>query len=100
MTFSFHPAAAEEFEAAVAWYEERAPGLGLDFATEVRAAIRLVLTMPFAWPELETDIRRILVHRFPYSLLYCPEGNHLRVLAVVHLRRKPGYWRERLAALK
>ncbi len=41
MIFSFHPEAEEEFEAAVTWYEERETGLGLDFAAEVREAIRL-----------------------------------------------------------
>ncbi len=39
MSFSFHPEAAEEFDAAVEWYEERSTGLGLDFAVEIRQAI-------------------------------------------------------------
>ena len=48
MTFSLHPEAEEEFEAAVAWYEDRETGLGLDFATEIREAIRLAQSMPLA----------------------------------------------------
>lgn len=96
MIFSFHPEAEEEFEAAVAWYEERETGLGLDFAAEVREAIRLAQSMPLAWPRMEEAIRRVLVHRFPYGVLYSIEGDRLHILAVMHLRRRPGYWRERI----
>lgn len=98
MIFSFHPEAEEEFEAAVAWYEERDTGLGLDFAAEVRGAIRLAQSMPLAWPEMEENVRRVLVHRFPYGVLYSPEGGRIHILAVMHLRRRPGYWRERIPA--
>jgi len=65
MMFSFHPEAEEKFEAAVAWYEERDTGLGLDFAAEVRETVRLAQSMPHAWPKVEESIRRVLVHRFP-----------------------------------
>lgn len=95
MTFSFHPEAEAEFESAVDWYEEKAPGLGLDFATEVREAIDLAQAMPLAWPRLEDDIRRVLVRRFPYGLLYCPDNNHVHIVAVMHLSREPGYWKAR-----
>lgn len=97
MSFSFHPEAEEEFEAAVAWYEERETGLGLDFATELREAIRRAVAMPLGWPEMEGSIRRVLVHRFPYAVLYSPGDAGIYILAVMHLRRKPGYWRERVA---
>jgi len=82
----------------VAWYEERGTGLGLDFATEVREAIRLAQSMPLAWPRMEETICRVLVHRFPYGVLYSIEGDRLHILAVMHLRRRPGYWRERISA--
>ena len=65
MKFSFHPAAAEEFSAAVDWYEMRQPGLGLDFAVEVRAAVSRAMALPNAWVELEPGIRRMLTQRFP-----------------------------------
>jgi plasmid stabilization system protein ParE len=95
MSFSLHPEAAEEFEDAVEWYEERSPGLGLDFAAEIRQAIRRAESMPFAWTRIEGDIRRVLTHRFPYGILYAPDGDHLHILAVMHLSRAPGYWRHR-----
>lgn len=96
MSFPFHPEAAEEFEAAIEWYEERSAGLGLDFAAEVRLAIRRAESMPFAWTRLEDDLRRVLVRRFPYGLPYAPENGHLCIVAVMHLNRAPGYWRNRV----
>ncbi len=65
MNFAFHPAAEEEFSAAVDWYEERQPRLGMDFAIEVRAAIGRAITLPNAWTELEPGIRRVLPNPFP-----------------------------------
>ena len=96
MSFSFHPEAEAAFEAAVAWYEERASNLGLDFASEVRQAISLAETMPFVWTRIKGNVRRVLVNRFPYGILYAPEEGHLFVVAVMHLSRKPAYWAERV----
>lgn len=73
----------------------REPGLGLDFATQVHAAIQRALSFPSAWQEMSSVIRRALVHRFPYGVLYVAEPDHLLIVAVMHLHRKPGYWRHR-----
>ena len=96
MTFVFHPAAEEEFAAAVAWYEARQPGLGIDFAVEVRAEISRAVALPNAWVELEPGIRRVLTQRFPYGVLYSHAKSGILVLAVMHLAREPGYWKARV----
>jgi plasmid stabilization system protein ParE len=98
MTFSFHPEARAEFEGAVACYEERQTGLGLDLALEVRAAIQNIVAFPQAWPVVEGEIRRCLVHRFPYGILYAIEPAEIWVLAVMHLHRDPDYWKHRRQA--
>ena len=92
MSIEFHPDAAEEFEAAVDWYEEHESGLGLEFAVEIHAAIHRAAAMPGAWTQLSANVRRVLVNRFPYGVLYEPGNTSLLVLAVMHLRREPGYW--------
>jgi len=97
MIFDFHPEAEEEFEEAVAFYEDHAKNLGLDFATEVREAIERALIMPLAWIQIEPGIRRVLVHRFPFPVLYAENGEGLFILAVMHLRRAPNYWVHRTA---
>lgn len=92
MNFYFHPEAQIEFEAAIEFYEDHAESLGLDFAAEVREAIELGLAMPLAWTQIEPGIRRVLVKRFPFAVLYAESDDGLFVLAVMHLRRAPNYW--------
>lgn len=95
MSFRFHPEAETEFLAAIDWYEERSAGLGADFAAEIHAAIQRAVTLPLAWPRVDGDIRRALANRFPYGVLYALDGGKLVILAVMHLRRRPDYWRAR-----
>lgn len=96
MNYAFHPEAESEFFEAIAYYEERASGLGLDFSTEVHAAIQRILAFPQAWQVLEDDIRRALVNRFPYGVLYAVDDTRIWIVAVMNLHRQPEYWRERL----
>lgn len=95
MNFLFHPEAEAEFLAAIDWYEERSASLGADFAAEIHAAIQRAVSMPLAWPQIDGEIRRVLTHRFPYGVLYSVEPSSIYILAVMHLRRHPDYWRER-----
>jgi plasmid stabilization system protein ParE len=95
MTFDFHPEAEAEFIEAVAFYERAEPSLGEEFSLEVRATMRNVLSYPSVWPVLEGSVRRCLVNRFPYGILYSVETDRIFVLAVMHLHRRPGYWKER-----
>ena len=95
MKFYFHPKAEEELLYAVDYYEECSPGLGTDFSFEVYAAVKQIIAHPEAWMVLDGDIRRILLKRFPYGLLYSLIDDEIYILAVMHLRRDPDYWRQR-----
>lgn len=95
MTYSFHPEAAEEFRAAIDYYEDREAGLGYDFSLEVFTAIQNILTQPNAWLIIEDDVRRCLVNRFPFAVLYSLEETGVFILAVMHGRRRPDYWKNR-----
>jgi plasmid stabilization system protein ParE len=97
MSYVFHPDAEVELNQAIEWYEAREPGLGLDFAAQVYAAIQRAQAFPLAWQEMGSDIRRALVHRFPYGVLYVPERDRVLVIAVMHLHRQPDYWQDRKA---
>lgn len=70
MTFSFHPDAEQEFNSAINYYEDVEAGLGLDFAMEVYSAVERAVEFPQAWTVLQGDIRRSLIRRFPYGVLY------------------------------
>ncbi|HXD32063.1 MAG TPA: type II toxin-antitoxin system RelE/ParE family toxin [Pyrinomonadaceae bacterium] len=96
MTFDFHPDAQLEYRAATVFYESRRAGLGHAFTIEVEAAIERILQAPERWRMIEQDVRRCLTHTFPYGLLYTIEHNSILIVAVMHLRRKPGYWHGRV----
>ena len=95
MIFSFHPEADEEFGKAIDYYESCQNGLGEDFYFEVHAAIQRIIEFSEVWPVLDGDVRRCLTHRFPYGILYSVDKQEVFVLAVMHLRRDPGYWKQR-----
>lgn len=95
MKYAFHPEAEREFLQAIDYYEECVTGLGYDFAVETYAAIERTAAYPKAWPFIEENIRRSLVTRFPYGILYAEENERLFIVAVMHLHRDPDYWKHR-----
>jgi len=96
MRFIYHPDALIEYADAALYFDERVPGLGADFTNEIDAAIEHIVQSPDRWHPIEGDVRRYLVHRFPYGILYTIEQDYILILAVMHLSREPGYWRHRI----
>lgn len=96
MNYSFHPDAEVEFTEAIEYYEEKESGLGYDFAVEVYSTIERTMAFPKAWPVIEEDIRRSLIRRFPYGILYSEEKEGIYIMAVMHLHRNPEYWKHRI----
>ncbi len=80
---------------AHAWYESQREGLGDEYLVEVRAAIARVQAEPHVHPRVEGEIRRLLVKRFPYSILYRDEPARVVVIAVFHAKCDPSKWRRR-----
>ena len=95
MKLSFHPEADTEFFASIEYYEQCESGLGYDFSVEVYSAVQIILKQPTAWPVIEDDVRRFLINRFPFGILYSIEENEIYILAVMNLRRDPDYWKHR-----
>lgn len=96
LPLEFHPYALAELERAKQWYDRQRHGLGESFFQEIVAAISRIQEAPIIWPEFQQGTRRFLVHRFPFALLYTQRSNSLLVVAVMHLKRQPGYWLSRL----
>lgn len=92
----FHPEAQDEFIAAAQFYKRQTEGLGLDFITTVQHAYERLLESPTSGPAFGRRLRRLLVPKFPYGLLYRVEPERIYIIAVMHLHRRPGYWRSRL----
>ncbi len=95
MRIIFTRLARLELEDAVRYYELEYSGLGNRFKEEVRKAALRIATYPQAWSIERGDVRKCLLHKFPYKLMYSVEENHILVIAVAHQHRKPDYWVER-----
>ena len=92
----FHPEAEADMRATARWYETRSAGLGQQFLDAVNAATATIAANPEAFGFARPGIRRHLVRRFPFGILYQVEPDRAYILAVAHSRRKPNYWKHRL----
>jgi len=92
----FLPPAEEEMIAAAQHYEDQSTGLGAEFLIEVARTVAAIATHPKATPKVKQDIRRRLLKRFPFGILYVAKADEIVIIAVMHLRRRPGYWQEGL----
>ena len=95
MRVIFTRIATQELEDAVRFYELEYSGLGRRFKGEVRKAALRIAEYPKAWSIERGDVRKCLLHKFPYKLLYSLEADHVLVIAVAHQHRKPDYWVEK-----
>lgn len=96
MKYHFHPSAEEELNSIVDYYEELKSGLGYEFAVEAYNGIQRIISYPLAWQSLDSDIRRIILYRFPFGILYTTKGDEIIIVAIMHLSRKPGFWKKRV----
>jgi plasmid stabilization system protein ParE len=92
---AFHPEAETEFIAAARYYESQAENLGLDFIAAVESTYQRLFSFPESGRPFGSRLRRILVPGFPYGLVYRREPDRVFIVAVAHVRRRPGYWRAR-----
>ncbi len=99
----FLEAAEEELLEAINRYEEKQAGLGARFLAEVERASDRLEDWPLIGPvwtysEVPEGVRRLSLQAFPYHLVYV-EDPRLVIVAVAHMKRRPGYWRARLRQL-
>ena len=92
----FEPAARKEFAEAARWYAVEADQVyAMDFRNEVRRTLALLCDHPAMGTPAGSDTRRMVVHRYPYSIVYRVHAGRLHVLALAHQSRRPEYWTDR-----
>ena len=96
MKVLFDQLAKLELDEAVAFYEVEIKGLGRRFKHEVKSAIRRIQEYPYTWPKEKGELRRYLLHKFPYKIVYSVERDYLYIIAVAHCHRHPEYWIDRV----
>lgn len=98
MNAVFAEEALAEFNEAKAYYALKDAELEEAFADSVRQGLRLVCAQPESGRIEFEDVRRVILKRFPYKLLYIVEADRLLVVAVAHQRRQPEYWFNRVTS--
>lgn len=99
-TLRTHRLAEEELSDAASWYETRQPGLGVSFLDLVdnildRSGSGLLPSSPVSGVKSTKNARRVLLKRFPYSIVFYEREDEIVIIAFAHSSRRPGYWRSR-----
>ena len=92
----WHEAAEDELLNEIGYLELQAPGLGRRFFAEVARVEALIVEFPEAATEIRPNIRRRMLRKFRFTLLYSIEKQGVLILALAHHSRRPGYWVGRL----
>ena len=95
MKIIFNELALYEFEDAIDYYNLELPGLGDVFKEEIKKSIHRIHEYPTSWPSLTNNIRKYVLHKFPFKILYLIEQDHIYIIAVSHQHRRPNYWIDR-----
>jgi plasmid stabilization system protein ParE len=95
MRIDFHPAATAELEDSANWYAERSEDAARGFAMAVDAAIKKISDDPGRFAKIDRRHGACNLERYPFQIVFRDEGTRIRVVAVAHAKRRPGYWRNR-----
>ena len=91
----WHPQARAEAGAAAAFYQEKRAGLAQRFLDNLEDTLHRIERHPLLYRQIEGEIRKCRVPRFPYGVIYRIRATDIEIIAVMHLRRTPGYWKDR-----
>jgi plasmid stabilization system protein ParE len=87
----FLPEALEELLETQRWYGKREPALANDFAQTVAAAVERIRHSPQSFPLIHGRIRRLVLSRFPYAVVFREQGDEIPVIAL-HGHQEPRRW--------
>lgn len=91
----FHDDASTELNEAALFYASLLPDLGRAFAAEAKKTVQLIQAYPDLAAPIGGKLRKLVIHRFPFSIIYSHQANEILILAIAHHRRRPGYWKTR-----
>lgn len=92
----FHPHAEAELIAAASWYEGEQADLGKRFLSSLEDGVSRIRINPNLFPLVDGEVRRCLLRTFPFGILFRLRDNRIEIVAVMHLKRHPDYWRNRV----
>jgi hypothetical protein len=86
-----------EIREAFAFYEERRRGLGRQFLLSLDALVERIHRQPRAFPVIDGSVRKAMLRRFPYALIFDLEEDRETISAAFHGRRRPGTWSDQVS---
>jgi plasmid stabilization system protein ParE len=95
MRVLWHREARIEADEAASFYGGRQPGLDRRFLDILEDALHRIRRRPNMYPKVEGDIKKCRLPRFPYGVIYRTRSETVEILAIMHLKREPGYWKAR-----
>jgi len=95
MSFVLHPNAAQEIEQTTAFYNKQQAGLEKRFIEDLEDGIEKVCAHPLRYKVVEGDVRKCRLEHFPYLLIYQVQSEQVEIIALMHLRKQPDYWKNR-----
>ena len=97
MIFRFTPEADAELTEARQWYSHHRKDLDLEFMQCIELALSRIQSNPRLFPLVHGSLRRAVVRRFPFAILYEVSAGEIQVIAVFHSRRNPDDWKSRVS---
>lgn len=88
----FHVEAEREVDAAFEWYREQSRAAAAGFLNAMHALQGRIGANPRAFPLTRQGLRKAVMARYPYVLLFREKSRGVEVLVVAHAKREPGYW--------
>lgn len=70
--------------------------MAADFTLEMSRLVRESCDHPQVFRQFNPPARRHFSTRFPYGIIYLVEPDGIWIIAVMPLKREPGYWKQRL----
>ena len=98
MIVRFTPEADTELAEAREWYAHQRQDLDLEFMQSIDDALFRIVNSPALYPIVHGTLRRAVVRRFPFAILYDISSDEIEIIAVFHSRRDPERWKSRVVS--
>lgn len=95
MLILWNEEALREADAATAFYQQKQPSLGKRFLDNLEDAVSRIAHRPYLYHPIEANIRKCKLPHFPYAVIYRVQVENIQIVAVMHVRQEPGYWKYR-----
>jgi plasmid stabilization system protein ParE len=93
---TYHPEASDEIDEAYSWFAMRSMQAADGFYEELFHAVAMVRHQPGLFPSYIHGTRRVVLDRYPFSVVFRELPRKIQIVAVAHAKRRPGYWAKRL----